>query len=749
MRRLLFESAVLVFCAAAVSIAGCQKSFFNRSSTQQDAREEKAREAYREGRLSDAEKNFRQTLQEKPEHVEANRWLARILNVEGRRWEATPFLFRLVRSGRFSIEELILLAHLDAPYVDARVLEQARRAVPDDPTPQIGQALADVREHRDQQALAALRQIVAERPRLLDAQALLGRALVKLDDHDAFLRWQRQLPDGADAHPEVWFVRGRWAQKHDQPEAAMRCFWEAVRRAPNHQRALQALGSALQLAGRRQEATPFLQRAGHLIDLRDLAHMTFRQGPGLERMTRTAELMEQLGRPWEAWAWNVALLAHFPEHETAQAARDRLHAFLQEENPPRTLASANPALSIDFENGPLPRWDAEQGLAEPAKNVKRADIHFQDVAAEVGLDFTFFNTDHPERRPIPIYEQSGGGVAVLDFDVDGRPDLHLTQNGPWPPKPESSQYRDRFYRNVAGRQFQDITEQAGLQETAYSQGATVGDFNSDGFPDLYVANLGRNRLFQNNGDGTFTEATPPVMREGLWTTSCVMADLNGDAHPDIYDVNYLVGKETFDEVCANEENLCGPTLFEGEHDQIYLNRGDGRWERATEQCGVAGLRGKGMGVVAADFDEDGRLSLFVANDGVANFFLAPQTQGAGFRLADQAPLLGLATDVDGRSQACMGVAVGDSNADGLLDLFVSNFSDESNTLYRQYAGRLFVVETRECRLLISRLSFVGFGSQFLEDELDGRPDLVVANGHVHDADDNFLIRPQYFQNLGG
>lgn len=235
-----------------------------------------------------------------------------------------------------------------------------------------------------------------------------------------------------------------------------------------------------------------------------------------------------------------------------------------------------------------------------------------------------------------------------------------------------------------------------------------------------------------------------------------MADFNGDSLPDIHAVNYLEGNDLFKRVCKDGSGAvhsCLPQQFPAAEDQLLLNLGDGRFADVTAESGIVASDGKGLGVVAADFTGDGSLSLFVANDTTANFFFRSTTSSndARPRFQEDALIRGLAFSGEGQAQACMGIACGDADGDGLLDLFVTNYYDEWNTLYRQQPGGWFVDATRQARLSEPSYKMLGFGTQFLDADLDGQLDLAVANGHVDDFSSRgipYQMPPQFFQNMG-
>ena len=374
------------------------------------------------------------------------------------------------------------------------------------------------------------------------------------------------------------------------------------------------------------------------------------------------------------------------------------------------------------------------------------------------------------------FQFTGGGVGVLDYDRDGWPDLYFTQGGHWPLEDANPPF-DLLYRNRQGESFEDVTAAVGIWEVDYSQGLAVGDVDADGWDDLFVANVEVNRLFHNNGDGTFREITDDAgIRDSAWSTSAVCADFNGDGLPDLYVVNYLTGPDLASRICHRADGRprgCTPHELDAADDQLLLNLGDGRFQDVSRQAGILAAGGKGLGVLAADFDSSGRLSLFVSNDTTANFFFqnespaqgtvptsgtVPQGQPAG-TLADadmphfqeSAIVVGLAFDYEGRSQACMGIAAGDANGDGKLDLFVTNYFDEYNTLYLRQEGTLFLDSILNSGLRDAGLKQLGFGTQFLDADLDGWPDLVVANGHVEDETDRGIslhMPTQFFHGTG-
>jgi hypothetical protein len=337
-----------------------------------------------------------------------------------------------------------------------------------------------------------------------------------------------------------------------------------------------------------------------------------------------------------------------------------------------------------------------------------------------------------------MYEFSGGGVAACDLDLDGWCELYFTQGCDWPPAASRTNHLDRLMRQTGTGRFIEVTSAARITEPGFSQGLATGDYDNDGFPDLYIANIGGNRLFRNLGDGTFEDATScqPSDPE-RWTTSVAVADLNGDTWPDIYAANYLEGPDLFERLCQHKDGIarmCAPFDFPGSQDQFLLNQGDGTFRDATSEAGFVVPHGKGLGVLVADFEQRGRLEVFVANDLVPNFYFSNQTaeRGAAPHFAERGLLNGVAFNAAGQAQGCMGIAADDLNGDQRLDLLVTNFYMEPNVLYLQESAGGFRDATQASGLVGPSLTVLGFGTQSVDADLDGRRDLLVTNGHVDD-----------------
>ncbi|MBW3540938.1 MAG: VCBS repeat-containing protein [Planctomycetes bacterium] len=735
------------------------------------------------GRLSQALECYRYVLEHEPADASTHERLAFVLALTGQRWEARPHFMFLVRHRAWTLDSLVLLGDLERPMEEKEYVRRCVENVPNDVLVQLAAGYLAMAEGRPGEARRRLQQVVGRAPEILSAQAMLGELLLDSEER-AFLDWHARLPGTADEHPDIWFVRGRWARRRGELDVAARCFWETVRRVPSHRRGHYELGQVLISLGDAERAEPFLQRSRRKFALTQALDDALRsRGQNEKALRRIAELMDELGRPWEAWAWATTAAHSFPQALWPRRLVSRVSPKLSEDTP-QTLDSARLALRHDFSGFPDHRSlfaDRRHRRSRLEADAVSATVRFEDQAEAVGLDFVYYNSPDPATKGVRIFEENGGGVAVLDFDRDGRPDLYFTQGAQWNtgddrPTP-SETYRDRLYHNTwrplshdsrqaeneaseperqrqLGGAFRNVTRQARLGCRDYGQGVAAGDFDNDGFPDLYVANIGANRLYRNNGDGTFSDVTEGSGLLGDdWTASCVIADLDGDGIPDLYDVNYLEGEGVYQMICQGR--ACSPGVFTDARDRFFRGTGDGTFasiEGATPEAG-----GKGMGLVAARIGEQEALSLFIANDQVPNFFLRPRWVNGGsgepdrLVLEDRAFVTGLAYDENGLPQACMGIAADDADGNGLIDFFVTNFSDEANTLYLQDAPELFLDATGPAGLVAPSLPYVGWGTQFLDADCNGRPDIVLVNGHVDDYRDEggmYHMRPQFFDNAG-
>jgi hypothetical protein len=352
---------------------------------------------------------------------------------------------------------------------------------------------------------------------------------------------------------------------------------------------------------------------------------------------------------------------------------------------------------------------------------------FAEVTADSGLDFVHASGGRGE---FWMPEIMGGGVALFDAEPDGDLDAYCVNgNQGLPALGEDPAGGSRFFRQVAPARFEDATADSGLRDGRYGMGVAVGDLDNDGDVDLLVTHVGPDRLYRNGGQGRFEDASQALglATEG-WSSSAAFFDLDRDGFLDLFVCRYVAfgqAKDCFGH--AGERDYCGPKVFPPEHDLLLRNQGGTRLVDASSTCGIAGTRAAGLGVECADFDEDGWIDVYVANDAYANNLWMNRRDGT---LRDEGQLRGAALNMAGQPQAGMGVIAADFDRDGQLDLFLTHLREEANTLYLNQGGRGFRDATGASRLGMTSMPFTGFGTAALDLDRDGFLDILVANGGV-------------------
>ncbi len=370
-----------------------------------------------------------------------------------------------------------------------------------------------------------------------------------------------------------------------------------------------------------------------------------------------------------------------------------------------------------------------------------APIAFADVTAEVGVGFVHAGSPTSEKY---LIETMGAGVAMLDYDNDGRLDLFFVNGaalsdpmpggGP-PPDKRDGRFHNRLYRQTPDRRFEDTTNRAGVAGTGYGMGVASGDYDNDGDPDLYVTAYGGNTLYRNNGDGTFTDATVEAgVGASGWSASAAFVDADHDGRLDLFVTRYLDWSFDTNGFCGGVEPgrraYCHPDRYRGVTSLLYHNEGGTRFTEIGARAGIADAAGKSLGIAIADFDRDGRIDIFVANDSVREFLF--RNLGGG-QFEEVARAAGAAYDQDGRAFAGMGVVFDDQDNDGWPDLIATTLSNQLYANFRNERTGTFTYATHATGLAaITRLRS-GWGLALVDADNDGWRDLLVAQGHVLDT----------------
>lgn len=359
-------------------------------------------------------------------------------------------------------------------------------------------------------------------------------------------------------------------------------------------------------------------------------------------------------------------------------------------------------------------------------------IRFREVAAQSGISFVLEN--HPTDRKQMI-ETMPGGIAVFDYDGDGRPDIFFTNGAEVPSLEKSSpKYWNRLYRNEGDWKFRDVTEQAGVAGAGYSMGVAAADYDNDGLPDLFVAGVNRNILYHNLGNGRFEDVTAKSgIKSGEWAVAAGWFDYDRDGRLDLWVVHYTKWPPVEDRYCGDSSRgiriYCHPKYFSGLASTLYRNRGDGTFEDVTARAGLAQYAGRGMSVAFADYDQDGFPDVFVTNDNMPNFLFHNKANGTFEEVGLPS---GVALRDDGKAVASMGVEFKDYDNDGLPDLAVTALAGETFPLFRNLGKGNFTDATYRSQIGPASLKHSGWGLGLFDFNNDGWKDLFTANSHVND-----------------
>ena len=380
-------------------------------------------------------------------------------------------------------------------------------------------------------------------------------------------------------------------------------------------------------------------------------------------------------------------------------------------------------------------------------------VQFIDVTKRAGIDWSHENGATPEKY---LIETMGGGGAFLDYDNDGWLDIYLVDSGSHLHSRTRAAARNALYRNNGDGTFVEVTAKAGVGDPGYGMGVAVGDFDNDGWSDIYVTRFGRNTLYRNLGDGTFADVTESAgVAVNAWSTSAAFFDMDNDGDLDLFVCLYLDWDYDKEMYCGQPKegyrSYCHPHRFQPVSSVLFRNNGDGTFADVTAKAGID-LPGKALGVVTGDVNGDGFADIYVANDAVANFLFSNNGDGT---FEEIGLIAGVALGIYGRPESGMGVDLGDYNEDGRMDLIVTNIDREMNNLFANQENEWFLDLTLEAGLGQVATPYSGFGVRLLDYDNDGDLDLVVLNGHVMDniqlfrSDVTFAEPPLLLQNSGG
>lgn len=382
-------------------------------------------------------------------------------------------------------------------------------------------------------------------------------------------------------------------------------------------------------------------------------------------------------------------------------------------------------------------------------------VTFTDIVPAAGITFVHDNAITSEKY---LIESMGSGCAWIDYDQDGLMDLYLVNGAATKAYTPKQPLRSALYRNMGDGTFKDVTEAAGVgAQGLFGMGVAVGDYDNDGFPDLYVLGYGRCILYRNNGNGTFTDVTARagVENSGMWASSAAWFDYDNDGRLDIVIANYVDWSPERNFYCGDEgpgmRAYCHPNVFHGQPARLYRNKGDGTFEDASQSSGIGPKAANGLGVVTFDYNNDGWQDVFISNDAMPNHLFHNKGDGT-FR--EVAYMAGAAVSADGQMEAGMGIDAADTTRSGRLDVYICHLDMQLNRYYRNMGDETFIDATLSSKVGYDTYQISGFGMRFFDYDNDGAVDIFVANGHVMDnvqiyhPDTTYAEPKSMFRNLG-
>jgi len=706
-------------------------------------------------RYDEAELQYRKVLAASPKVVPALRQLAFLLNRQGRRQEAAVLVRRLCVIGDVLQDELhSLIALGDAMYDDPanadRQSSDAGRAYW--PISPFGDARKAFQEDDFEKVMKLLRPSIEASAAPPAMVALFGRAACEQQNDPAVHWWKQHLPPDIEEFADYWAAIGTLELMQQRYEPAVRALAESLRRDGTDMDSMSRMRQALGSLGRESEAQLWFDRwtqTRAVLDANNAVAAT--KVPSPVAVETLASELDQMDRTLEALMWRVV------KSQTQEGSAGRLSVLSQQHQQlvrsQRTFPDSSSLwCGLDLQRYPLPDAGAlpRQATADAtAERVGGRDrvvpAIFGNVAEAVGLSHVYRVAGEPLERHYSIHQTLGGGVAILDYDQDGWPDMYFAQGGSDAPKFQGN-LSNQLFRNQ-GQKLVDVTPHSAADVRQYSLGVTSGDWNQDGFTDLAVSNIGTCLLLTNNGDGTFTQRSLETHPDfDRIPASICIADVTADGLPEVIQIGYvddsnMAVKPPLD-ANGKVSITVAPGNFGGAIDCLFRNLGDGgfAYQGLTD---LADAR-TGLGVIVADFDQQFGNELFIANDSLPNRLWKFGVDDPSVdRPVDLATVLGCAYAFSGGATGAMGIAVGDFDRDSKMDFHVTNYENESASLYLK-RDRAFQDRNRQYNLGESSRKRVGFGTQAIDYDHDKDVDLVVANGHLDDA---ISIRGTFPQSL--
>ena len=707
---------------------------------------------------------FQNALKRQPDAQELRQRLMILLLSVGRNDLASEHIEPLIRAGSFDAVLLCAMTDLDTVQYSPEIGEKLARQNDSDQRVRLGKARHLHNTSQDEQAIKILERALKQHAELTPAHALYGQVLSSTNQLDKLPHWYRNKTKKSVSDADFWLTLGDWATALKDLEGAMRSYWQASQLAPNKILAWDRLAKAarqiresnLELSVMPNDAQlqAIDRRAADLQEIRQ-AIKAFRNSRmrSQREAVHVTVLLTKLGRYGEANAW-CQLAEHLDRERIPEFAKVKnLVADKLTSEQIWEAVSEQPARLLDLSSLSVPRLSESVPIANtPSISISEsgADARLEDSTARWQLSDVGGKSNPGNVDVMPLERSLGVGGGTIDYDLDGLPDIVIAGAGGAVQAIDSQ--ANKLLRNI-GERFAGVTQASGVDDRHFGQGIAVGDFNEDGLPDLFYANFGTNTLLANNGDGTFRQVNALLQdKTQQWTTCGAFVDLDQDGLTDLLTTNYCDALETINQPCLNEQGVagpCHPLKFKAHRDVFFRSNGDGSMANVTSRWKPELSPGRGLGILAGSLQPE-QQSVYVANDMTANEFISlgkesDQRSTDGPLSTDTARLRGIAFSGMSQPQASMGIASGDIDLDGDLDLFVTGFANEHHILYEQTSPGYWVDASSRLGLTEPTVKVVGFGTEAIDLDNDGWLELLVTNGHITEFGDKEVPLRQPFQ----